>query len=1163
MNVTFDELSAMAFKQRCSKPGLQNLLFEAMYDDYIGGQPSATARTILAAQEPQVHQTSTASTSIADTAPTPTNSSSLATNFPNTSKDVDELNPQQQHVSNGRNKSFKVLQVLVVQMLFHIIVKDKRTMDNTIDQQVALVEALVPHATATLHHHSIRFKMNNKKRIVNLEYFREMLYICPRIPNQLFDELPFEEEILSFLRNLGHNGEIKKITDVNINKLHQPWRSFAAVINKCLSGKSTVEHKDAMKSNEMYYPRFTKVIVNFFMTKDPSIPRRNKVNWHYVRDDQMFTTIKLVLRHQNTKQFNAILPVELTNGAIRNSAAYKEYYAIASGAEPPKTKASVRKTQSSSDTTMPPPVAKGTRIQTLAKVDKPAKGKQPAKSSTAKGPTVLSEVALTKDEQKKLATKRSLTQTHISQASGSGADEGTGLILGVPDVPTYKSDEEISWKSSDEDDDDDMKQNEDIDDQSDDESHDDQEDDDFQDDDDDQTDSDNDGDDFVHTKFSTHDEEAKDEECFDPIVQTPFHVENSDDEGNDDASHGMNVGGDEGPDAEDDDNELYGDLNINLEGRDVQMTDVHTTQVLEDTHMTLTLVNPDGQQQSLSVSSQFVLNMLNPSLDTGIDSLFESTHRVDVPVMTTVEPLLLTAPTLLPPSIPIISQVQQAPAPSPATAPSTSLQDLLNFGSLFGFDHQLKTLEANFSEFMQTNQFAEAVSSIPGIVDRYLDHRMNEAVKVAIINEKVKERVKVQVFKILPKIEKNVNEQLEVKVLTCASNSSKTSYAVVVDLSEVELKKILIEKMESNKSIHRSNQQKNLYKALVEAYEWSKRRRAGKEPESTSAPKEKASKTFGKSTEGSKSHQKTASESAPAEEPMQTTQDLEEPEHLEFEIGAANDQPVAEASQHIDCDLAKQADSRTSFNELMDTPVDFSAFMMNRLKVDTLTPELLAGSTYELMKGSCKSLVELDLFLEEVYKATTDQLDCNNPKGQQYPHDLLKPLPLIPNSRGRRVIPFDHFINNNLECLCGGASSRKYTTSVTKTKETDYGHIKWIEDLVPRTMWSQVPVSYDKYDLWGICDLKRLCIQDIEDMLLLLVQGKLTNLTVEERFAFNGIRMKYLPQTICRRRDKERAAAMIQAIDKLLKTMRIMQSLENFVGGRLYEGDFRMLQRTI
>ncbi|GKE46473.1 hypothetical protein Tco_1477731 [Tanacetum coccineum] len=73
--------------------------------------------------------------------------------------------------------------------------------------------------------------------------------------------------------------------------------------------------------------------------------------------------------------------------------------------------------------------------------------------------------------------------------------------------------------------------------------------------------------------------------------------------------------------------------------------------------------------------------------------------------------------------------------------------------------------------------------------------------------------------------------------------------------------------------------------------------------------------------------------------------------------------------------MAQKEDPRKSINKLMDTPLDLSAFVLNRLKVDTLTPELLAGLTFELMKGSCKSLVELEYFLKEVYKATTDQLD--------------------------------------------------------------------------------------------------------------------------------------------------------------------------------------------
>nr|GEZ94512.1 hypothetical protein [Tanacetum cinerariifolium] len=149
-------------------------------------------------------------------------------------------------------------------------------------------------ATATVHHHSICFKMDNKKRIINLEYFREMLHICPKLPGQTFDELPFEEEILAFLRFLGHSGEIRKLID-------------------------------------------------------------------------------------NTHKFGVMLPVELTNEDIRNFKAYKEYYAVASGAAPLKTKASVRKTKSSFNTTITPPTATSTRLSTLAK------GKQPAKASKAKG----------------------------------------------------------------------------------------------------------------------------------------------------------------------------------------------------------------------------------------------------------------------------------------------------------------------------------------------------------------------------------------------------------------------------------------------------------------------------------------------------------------------------------------------------------------------------------------------------------------------------------------------------------------------------------------------------------------------------------------------------------------------------------------------------------
>nr|GEZ84986.1 hypothetical protein [Tanacetum cinerariifolium] len=77
-------------------------------------------------------------------------------------------------------------------------------------------------ATATVHHHSLRFKMDNKKHILNLESFREMLHICPRLPGQSFIEPPFEEKVLAFHCFFGHSGEIRRLSDVNINNLHQP-----------------------------------------------------------------------------------------------------------------------------------------------------------------------------------------------------------------------------------------------------------------------------------------------------------------------------------------------------------------------------------------------------------------------------------------------------------------------------------------------------------------------------------------------------------------------------------------------------------------------------------------------------------------------------------------------------------------------------------------------------------------------------------------------------------------------------------------------------------------------------------------------------------------------------------------------------------------------------
>ncbi|GKB13774.1 hypothetical protein Tco_0847697 [Tanacetum coccineum] len=345
-------------------------------------------------------------------------------------------------------------------------------MDITRDQQIALDDVLVALANRLkIGKSNIRLSsdLNCKEATLQVVYdvlkltpFYKAFQIIADVPeiymqafwatDTQFEELPFEEEIHTFLRDLGHSREIKE------DFVYQ------------------VEKKNVKRNNEMYYPPFTKVIVNFFMTKDSSIPRRTRVNWNFVRDDLMFTMIKVVFRHEATQLYGAIFPDELTNEAIKDSESYKEYYAIALGAEPPKTKASVKKKQTGSDKTKTPLTTKGKRL-TSAKAAKPAKKKQTAKTFKVKGLTVLSEVAITEVEQMKLATKRSLIQTHSSHASGSGEDKGTGGKPGVPDVPTYRSnDEQISWKSSEQEDDDEVGKNNDDDDNDDDDDADNQDD---------------------------------------------------------------------------------------------------------------------------------------------------------------------------------------------------------------------------------------------------------------------------------------------------------------------------------------------------------------------------------------------------------------------------------------------------------------------------------------------------------------------------------------------------------------------------------------------------------------------------------------------------------------------------------------------------------------
>nr|GEW41385.1 hypothetical protein [Tanacetum cinerariifolium] len=212
--------------------------------------------------------------------------------------------------------------------------------------------------------------------------------------------------------------------------------------------------------------------------------------------------------------------------------------------------------------------------------------------------------------------------------------------------------------------------------------------DDDQDDDNEQTESDNDGDDFLHLKLITFDKEERHDEKKDEEeegsnlrVQTPSHFESTDDEAYDDLTQGVNVEKeklDEDMTNKEEVDELYNGVNINLEGRDTEMidaslTNVQATQVIENTHVIMTVITLEAQQPSSYVSSGFISNMLNPNSNTGIDSILnlniESTSLVDVPVTINLKMPPSSVITLPPPPIPLIQPQQQTPVPPPAVIP--------------------------------------------------------------------------------------------------------------------------------------------------------------------------------------------------------------------------------------------------------------------------------------------------------------------------------------------------------------------------------------------------------------------------------------------------------------------------------------------------------------
>ncbi|GJT61535.1 hypothetical protein Tco_1005068 [Tanacetum coccineum] len=90
---------------------------------------------------------------------------------------------------------------------------------------------------------SYEFLLADKRCVINAEVFRKILDICPRKEGEDFTEVQNDEDTLTFLIDLGYSGLLHKYINMFVDHMHQPWRTLAACINKCLSGKTTSNDK--------------------------------------------------------------------------------------------------------------------------------------------------------------------------------------------------------------------------------------------------------------------------------------------------------------------------------------------------------------------------------------------------------------------------------------------------------------------------------------------------------------------------------------------------------------------------------------------------------------------------------------------------------------------------------------------------------------------------------------------------------------------------------------------------------------------------------------------------------------------------------------------------------------------------------------------------------
>ncbi|GJR70048.1 hypothetical protein Tco_0016113 [Tanacetum coccineum] len=542
---------------------------------------------------------------------------------------------------------------------------------------------------------------------------------------------------------------------------------------------------------------------------------------------------------------------------------------------------------------------------------------------------------------------------------------------------------------------------------------------------------------------------------------------------------------------------------------------------------------------SLSISLGFGEKFLKLSSDTCLVSTIKDTTDVEisslldikiqsevlhiqspsvlsVPIYVSSEPIVLTpvqetsfaAPvtTLPPPAVSIIptAPLQQTKTPIPTPPITTNAPTITTAVSesdaLSAVQLGVAKLEKDVSELKKIDLSAEALTALKTQVPSQMPELpKNQTPTVDLEQESRKSPSEIL------KIKREQAEKQKMPKFTIKSTDKAA-------LKEIDLKSALYQTMHTNKSFNRFPANHRLYHALMEALikdentmdkgvadtvKDHKRKHDDDEDDDDEDPPagpNQDKKTKRRRTKESESSKKpsTTKETPKGKDPSKVSKtDTSEPKTSKTSNPEWFTQPPRPPTPDPEWNMRQvvldqpeqprfnQMVSATkdplTFNDLMATLINFSKYVLNRLKIDNLTQDILLGPAYNLLKGTCSSSVKLEYHFQECFNALTDSPDWNNPERDRYPFDMSKPLPLQGHP-GHLIVAADYFLNNDLEYPKSSDSERTYTMSIKKTKAARY-EIKGIKDMVPM-LWSSTKVGsqLNKFSKHNVYSTKKILV---------------------------------------------------------------------------------------